>query len=130
MGSISGGGLNPAVVSALYIANAASNQVCARASHCPAVLTCTYDSCPTQVKHGWIYWVGPCFGAVAAVVLAELIYPVSGGALDHLEDAAAEALAAEEEGESVAAGKEAAGGLVEGVAEGGGGARSLSLRAQ
>ena len=41
------------------------------------------------MKHAWIYWVGPCFGALAAVVLAEMLSPLSGGALDVLADNAA-----------------------------------------
>lgn len=71
--------------------------------------------------------MGPCFGAVAAVVLAELISPVSGGALDNLDDAAADAVASEEEG--AAADKDAAG-EVEGGAVAEGGGASQPLRAQ
>ncbi len=55
-GSISGGGLNPAVASALYVANAASD----------------------QRKHLWIYWIGPLLGAVTAVVVAELCFAPGG----------------------------------------------------
>lgn len=42
-----------------------------------------------QAKYAWIYWVGPAFGALAGVVLAEVLSPLSGGALDVLEETAA-----------------------------------------
>lgn len=41
------------------------------------------------MKHAWIYWLGPLFGALAAVVLTEVLSPLSGGALDALADSLA-----------------------------------------
>lgn len=135
MGSISGGGLNPAVASGLYLANAASDQVMTgkpnqthvffykpkpKINGCSACLSvCVSLSVsvlsllitliclhPHQVKHAWIYWLGPCLGALAAVLMAELLSPLSGSALASLDDAVADA---EVEGEAEAQGDEETG---------------------